>query len=285
MIRMVRMLLGLTILGLAGLPASGGMAAIQRSVMATVVCREGTAGPGVVEVDVFNYTESFLQVSYVRALAPRGPAFPPGIGEWLLANGEQIAVNAPRLASEIPAGEGALVVTSAGVLVIPCDPAAPGQPVTKSLTLGPTPTSDEERRREGARIAAESLGQLESLYAFDALYALLHPDAQAAVSFEALGCWYLDEYAPVTTPGAVTVTGLTFGPWQWSAGNSFYPEAAEIAFRQRFETGSGGPGGPQVEERAGVEHLSFANGQWRWFFGGSQTWLNSLRTDCGVRRG
>jgi hypothetical protein len=36
---------------------------------------------------------------------------------------------------------------------------------------------DDARRLKGARIAAESLGHLESLYAFDALYALLHPNA------------------------------------------------------------------------------------------------------------
>jgi hypothetical protein len=144
-------------------------------------------------------------------------------------------------------------------------------------------TTANERIEADVIAAAETLGDLEAAYDLDALYQLLHPDVRAAVSFEALGCWYIDEYAPLTTPGEVTVTDVRMDEWTWSVTGERY-DAAEVDYQQQFETGSGGPGGPKVETREGTAHFAWESGQWRWFFGGSEAFLDGLRTDCGVRR-
>jgi hypothetical protein len=93
----------------------------------------------------------------------------PGIPEFTLAPGETYR---GLLARAIPDGEavhGAIVTTDQGVLRLPCGDT--GIPVRPRLV----PPDDLE---ESAAAMARTLSLLESYWQFDALYALLHPDAR-----------------------------------------------------------------------------------------------------------
>jgi hypothetical protein len=199
------------------------------------------------------------------------------VREFPLDAGDELTFSVPRL-EPLGATDGALVVTSAGVVRVECDQNRPTRSVFDAIRL-----DDSSGDEEAVRIAAEMLGDLEYEYDLDALYYLLHEDVREELSFEALACWYIDEYAPVTRPGEVTVTDVWFEPWTWGVTGETYEEAAGLAYEQEFETGSGGPGGPQVDIYSGEQHLALDDGHWRWFFGGSQDYIDSLRTDCGVR--
>ncbi|MGH2551261.1 MAG: hypothetical protein ACRDHN_17885, partial [Thermomicrobiales bacterium] len=98
-----------------------------------------------------------------------------------------------------------------------------------------------------------------------ALYALLHPDAQAVVSFEAVSCWYVDQYGlPDSWKASVFSTNvqkITLGEWTYAVTGDTYDTAAEVTFSQKIGTLS------KSSLVDGVEHLVPFEGQYRWFFG------------------
>jgi hypothetical protein len=278
MARCARVLAGfglvLSLVALAAGPV--GAQAADGTVEVTARCTEQSGRP-FVEGEIANESGGPIQVIRVRPLAHPGPVFPSGVSEWPLEDGDALTFSEPRLEPLQP-GDGVLVVTSVGVLRVECDANRASRAVTKSLRVRGL---DDPESEEAVEAAAEMLGELESTFELDALYQLLHPDVRREVSFEAMACWYIDEYAPVTTPGEVTVTDIEFDEWTWGVNGETY-DAATVDFEQEFETGSGGPGGPEVSLETGTQHLVFAAGAWRWFFGGSEEFLDGLRTDCGV---
>jgi len=118
------------------------------------------------------------------------------------------------------------VVTSSGILIPLCGDVQPAK-----ITFGLAPLADVDAQQEVIKIAAETMGILESWRAYPALYALLHPDVKAATSFPAVACWYANQYGTIDAPvgDGITATAVT-----------------------------------------ATEHLVTADGQWRWFFGLSQ---------------
>jgi hypothetical protein len=127
----------------------------------------------------------------------------------------------------------------------------------------------------------ETLGQLESWRAYPALYQLLHPDAQAAVPFEAMACWYAERYGLPSDPLVTlvfdnAVDAVSFAPWTWQVSGATYPNAAAVDYRQTVGTIV------QSEEVATSFHLVEVDGQWRWFFGVSRDALAALPTTCDL---
>jgi hypothetical protein len=90
-------------------------------------------------------------------------------------------------------------------------------------------TSDADDAAE----AAKQISRLEAAENYDALYDLLHPDAQAFISREVIVGWYRDTYAGSKT-GELTVTDVQFVTWTWGVTGTAYPDTAEVSYVQPF---------------------------------------------------
>jgi hypothetical protein len=264
-------------------------ATAARTVTASVRCIEPLADgkdPAAVEVILTNRSDLPVTVSYVHGFTTgqdfnpifrqKDPGAPP---VYTVDDGDSFIVHAGWDDSRRSAGDagGAIVVTSAGVLVPIC-----GEADTE--LVDPLPAllrTDHEAEVQAATIAAQTIGRLEGWHAYPALYALLHPDAQAEVSFAAVACWYAGEYGLSSGPGFKTVfstevTSLTFGDWRWTVNGRTYHAAAAVAYRQSV----GSITKPAPVE--GVEHLVKAEGQYRWFFGTDRAALAAQETNCDL---
>ncbi len=171
-------------------------------------------------------------------------------------------------ASEVDPESGALVVTSSGLLAPAC-----GETVT--IDIGVRPVTEEGRRIEWPGLAARTISRLESRRDFDALYALLHPDAKRLVSAEQVRCWY-SEFLRGQETFEATILDVQFVQWTWSVTGKTY-DAAEITYRQTYRPIDGQGPGTVVDA---VQHLVLNQGQWRWFLGFEREWLTSLPATC-----
>ena len=196
-------LLGLLVCLLIILPLAGSPALAQtsgRTVTATARCVEWSkSAPAHVEVVLTNNSGLPISLSYLHgwttseALNPTFLMRDPGeTVSQSIQDGDTLVVQAPW--DDLRRHEGdigmAIVITSTGVLMPICD----GREAGLERPLGPKPTNGQEAVTELATIAAETIGVLETWRAYPALYALLHPDAQAEVSFRKVACWYAGQY-------------------------------------------------------------------------------------------
>lgn len=109
-----------------------------------------------------------------------------------------------------------------------------------------------------ALAAAEAISRLEVSGQIDALYALLHADAQAIVPRAAVAGWYEHDF-PARGADPAVATKVRFIPWTWQVNGKHYPEAAEVAYRQTLADGT--------IVRDEVRLVQDSRGEWRWFFG------------------
>ena len=259
-----------------------------RTVTASARCLEaGASRQPEVAVTLTNQSGGPVTVSYVHGFTT-GQVFAPvmrmvdpeSMAPVVVQDGETTTITAPWDDLGDAAGSlgGALVVTSAGALVPGCS----DRPVdADARQLGPMPATDDEARRKAIASTVQMLGQLESWRAYPALYQLLHPDAQAEVSFAALACWYAGQFGLPGDPLEMMVFGSTvdsidFGPWTWAVTGESYADAAEVVYTTKVGTIAA------AEETTATMHLVAADGQWRWFFGTSPESLAAMPTDCGL---
>jgi len=281
----VRLMVFALIVGLIGSGFTGLAPATAQSsgptVTATADCVLVTqVDEGSIDVTIDNEAGLPIAVSYVEPFIT-GQAFSP---EWSMEDPGQTRTrtveDGDRLTFTVTwndrprQGEigAALVVTSAGILMPMCD----GREVSLNRPLGSDAASDEGL----ATIAAQTIGALEMWRAYPALYALLHPDAQALIPFETIACWYADQFGlPSAWKDGVfqtTVIDVTFNPWTWSVTGKEYPDAAAITYEQQIGTMA------STDTIESSMHLVPVNGQYRWFFGSSQNDINALPTNCDL---
>lgn len=172
---------------------------------------------------------------------------------------------------------GAMIVTTAGVLMPTCD----GGYSALMDDPGDTPADIVDANRILDTAAMMTIGRLESLRAWDALYALLHPDVQAHVPPAALACWYADQYgtrdAPKESVQSTTVDAITAVPeWEWIAGGITYRQAIQVDYTQTIGTLM------DSHEESGTMHFVEIDGEPYWFFGNRVNSLNHLDTECGA---
>lgn len=153
---------------------------------------------------------------------------------------------------------GILLVTSAGVLMPTCD----GGYFGLLDDPGTTPRDIDDATRIQITAATVAIGRLESLRADDALYAMLHPDVQAAVSPAEFSCWLDGQFGKAGSgKGGVistTVNEITsVNGWDWKTGGTTYDSATEVAYTQEI-TGAASP----VD---GTLHLVWVETGYRWF--------------------
>lgn len=136
----------------------------------------------------------------------------------------------------------------------------------------PHRTSAQAIDLQTAALAARELSILESEGAWDTLYDRLHPDSQLTVDRATLAYWYETYFAP-NGPIPATIDGVVLTPWTWPVTGRTYPQAAEVAYTQRFA------GGQTVQD---VVRLVLApDGTWRWFFGRSPEFVEQMRIEAG----
>lgn len=172
---------------------------------------------------------------------------------------------------------GALVVTTAGVLMPACD----GGEVGLMDSPGESPADINAASDSLVALAMLTIGRLESLRAWDALYALLHPDVQDRVPPVALACWYAGTYGTADNwKDSVINTKVdaiaTADNWDWIAGGITYDQAVEVTYTQTIGT---------LTSSHPVEatmHFVQVDQEYRWFFGNRVDSLNHLDTDCGL---
>ena len=64
-----------------------------------------------------------------------------------------------------------------------------------------------------------------------------------------------------------TVIDVEFGPWTWEVTGETYPYTATVSFEQPFADGS------VVDDV--VRLVQDQNGEWRWFFGRTRTFVEA----------
>jgi hypothetical protein len=244
-----RLLLGLVV-ALGGFAACvpDGSAAGQ-SVTAAAKC-DGTD----VRVQVTNRTSDVLHVSFARALVDAADVLAE---EFDIPNG----VSQPFRMTSSSFGsdrQGGLIVTSVGVLLPRCE--------GERLTVRPD--------GEAPALALRSVAVLESLYAYDALYALVHGDEKAVLSYGQMVCWYADFLSGKTTAEA-TVRDVKYTRWTWGGNGRTY-NAAAVTYRQPYWSEG------VEQDQDDTEHYVLEDGQWRWFLGDDPGWIAALPSSCAA---
>lgn len=115
--------------------------------------------------------------------------------------------------------------------------------------------------------AAEYLSILEGIEHIPALYtfySFMHPDSQAIVPRSTIIGWYQNDFQPLGPQPAIA-TGVAYpDQWVWSVNGRAYSDVAEVSYTQSFANGS---------VTNDVVRLCWHNGQWNWFFGRDQAWV------------
>ncbi|MCA9834275.1 MAG: hypothetical protein KC435_10030 [Thermomicrobiales bacterium] len=115
--------------------------------------------------------------------------------------------------------------------------------------------------------AAEYLSLLESFTYIPSMYQLydyMHPDAKKIVPRATVIGWYSEDFNP-RGPKPATATGVQWlDSWTWPVSGVAYSNVAEVSYTQEFADGS-------VDND--VVRLVQRNGEWKWFFGRSQSWV------------
>ncbi len=114
--------------------------------------------------------------------------------------------------------------------------------------------------------AAVELSRFEADHDFAALYDRLHPDSRARVSFPVFKGWYEALLAGKTTT-ELTVTEINFIDWTWGVTGVTYHDTAQVLFVQPYWVNG------VREDVASAFHLVADGGEWYWFFGGSQEFI------------
>ena len=115
--------------------------------------------------------------------------------------------------------------------------------------------------------AAVELSRLEAERDFRALYQRLHPDSRRLVPFVAFEGWYEALHARKNTD-ELTVTGINFIDWTWGVTGITYRDTAQVQFVQPYWVNG------VREDVTSVFHLVEHDGDWYWFFGGSQAFID-----------
>ena len=127
----------------------------------------------------------------------------------------------------------------------------------------------EERTSTDVKAVVEmtyKVARLEAKGLFDVLYNYLHPDAQAIVPEEVVVGWYEREFSDKVI-GEPEVTDVDFVDWEWGVTGTVYADAAEVRYVQPVVVDG------EADEVEGVLHLVEDNGDWKWFFGDSEEWV------------
>lgn len=136
--------------------------------------------------------------------------------------------------------------------------------------------SAQDLASDAANRAVE-ISQLEAAEDFDAIYDLLHPDAQAIIPREVVVGWYRDFLANQDA-GVLTVTGVSIVSWTWPVTGKTYEATAEVSFIQPYTQN-----GVTSDAADIVRLVDPGDGRGpRWFFGRSREFVDEQIARHGV---
>ncbi len=117
---------------------------------------------------------------------------------------------------------------------------------------------------------AVEISALEAARNFDAVYDLLHPDAQAFIPRAAVVGWY-EDFLSDQEAGVLTVTGVSIVSWQWPVTGQTYDQTAEVSFVQPYTRNGVTSNEPEI-----VRLVDPGDGLGpRWFFGRSREFVDA----------
>jgi predicted metalloprotease len=161
----------------------------------------------------------------------------------------------------------AIVILLTGTLVGPAPRAGAQERPEISLPAVTASPAQQAKVLDQITESAVELSRLEADRDFAGLYQRLHPDSRRLVPFAAFEGWYTALLAGKTTD-ELTVTGITFIDWTWGVTGTTYHDTAQVRFVQPYWVNG------VREDVEGIFHLSVSDGEWYWFFGGSQAFID-----------
>ncbi|HEU0164347.1 MAG TPA: hypothetical protein VFQ54_04830, partial [Thermomicrobiales bacterium] len=239
-----------------------------KSVTAKVLCYGSSKFSKQMIVWVNNNSSRPIEVVYVGGIdygAPQNPA--SVVSGWNQAV-EQSVAPGETITYETNLGNdsdkvfgGALVVTSRGILQPMCNEQVvhlwsdPGLPANNS----------EDAMNQEVTIAVTTIGQLESLRAYPALYAMMHPDSQAHLTVDTLSCWYAKQFGVPSdwkeTVFTTTIDKLDIvNSWVWAPERIRYERGVAIVDITQSIGGIA-----KTQDVTSTLHLVESAGVWRWF--------------------
>ena len=145
-----------------------------------------------------------------------------------------------------------IVVLMAMAGIMPAAPQAAAEP------------TEDDLYDAGAMVM--KIARLEAKGLFDVLYGYMHPDSQAVVPEEVVVAWYEREFSDKVV-GEPEITDVDFADWKWDVTGKIYRDAAAVSFVQAVVVDG------EADEVEGVLHLVEDDGDWKWFFGDSEEWV------------
>lgn len=140
--------------------------------------------------------------------------------------------------------------------------AAPGQARLAIASL-----AQEDGSLADASAAVREFSLLESQRDFATLYERMHPDARAIVPRSVVEGWYAAFFANRDAQEA-QITDAQVEPWTWGVTGTAYDDAVTVRFVQPYVVDG------VAEDVVGEVHVvPYDNGQWGWFFGASEAFL------------
>lgn len=132
------------------------------------------------------------------------------------------------------------------------------------------PSDVMAQTRRDERAASEQaiyISELESEGRFSRIYNLMHSDSKAVSPREAVVGWYETDFAPLEPQSITEILDVRFIRWTWDVTGERYRNTAEVDFIQPFGSGYNVS---YVEETV---RLVEEDGEWHWFFGRSQEFV------------
>jgi hypothetical protein len=148
---------------------------------------------------------------------------------------------------------------------------APTEAVSASADRPPGCTEGNKRDAEEAAERTREISVLEAARDFDALYDLMHPDAQAVLPREVVVGWYREDFRDRRTAKA-TIFDVCFTEWTWAKTCKSYPNTAVVLFKQPFWVHDERQ--PDPDKPLTLHLVRSAPGDWRWFLGRTREFVD-----------
>jgi hypothetical protein len=140
--------------------------------------------------------------------------------------------------------------------------------------------SEEMTNETYAAIALEAYGVLQTWRAYSAMYAMLHPDSQAAVSWGRFACANAKEHGtaedPLGTIFSTEVATVQLRDFDYGVTGQHYDAAAQINYRQVVGSIA------KTSKVGNTTFLVMVNGQYRPFYGNDPNLIATFPETCDL---
>jgi len=136
-------------------------------------------------------------------------------------------------------------------------------------------SADQAEDASAALAQARQIFRYASEGDFNAMYDLLHPDAQEIIPRETAVAALEAIYGSAPVGRAVPID-ITFAPWTWGVTGQEYDYAAAVTFEQPYEQD-----GEELVRSDILYLVQDENGNWRWFLGNTPDFVERIQNIYG----